>query len=99
MKEYIICSAIYFNDDRPHLHQPVNILTGFVVCGRRHHNCYATLVSIGKNTGLDLPIKNMIHKIDRENQGFITNTNRYVDREEAMRIAKKSQSITQSRLT
>ena len=82
-EEYILCSAIYFNDGNKHIHQPQNIDTGFVVCGRRHHNCFATF----KAMGLIKP--NRIERIERidEVQGFITNTDRFVDREEACKIA------------
>lgn len=37
-EEYIICSAIHFDDSKEHVHQPVNIKSGYVVCGRRHHS-------------------------------------------------------------
>lgn len=48
MKEYILCASIHFDDGKVHEHQPKNIKTGFVVCGRRHHNYYNTLQSILK---------------------------------------------------
>lgn len=91
-KEYIICSAIWFRDNIEHTHQPVNVKTGFVVCGRRHHNCYFTLSVIGKNlidSDEETPIRVLINKPDseREIQGFITNTDRFVDREEGAEIA------------
>lgn len=41
-KEFIICAAIWYNDGKEHIHQPKNIKKGFVICGRSHHNCYAT---------------------------------------------------------
>ena len=37
--ERILCAAIWYNDGKKHVHQPINIETGFVICGRRHHNC------------------------------------------------------------
>lgn len=46
--EYIICSAIHFDDGKEYVHQPKNIKSGFVVTGRRHHNCYNVLSSLGK---------------------------------------------------
>ncbi len=42
MKEYILSAANYYNDGKKHEHQPNNIEIGFVVCGRRHHNCIGT---------------------------------------------------------
>lgn len=95
VNEYIICSAIHFDDDKKHVHQPKNITSGFVVAGRRHHNCYTTLQSIGKSLGYEdeevvrkgLPLAN------REVQGFITNTDRFVDRKEGWAIAVKAGQV------
>ncbi len=87
-KEYILCSAIYFNDRNKHTHQPKNIDKGFVVCGRRHHNCFATF----KATGLTKPER--IERMD-EVQGFLTNTDRFVDREEGSKIAFNAGQTTE----
>ena len=90
MKEYIICASIHFNDGKKHENQPVNIDTGFVVSGRRHHNCYSTLAAIAKSIGLEERIKVLMNKTERDGQGFITNTNRHVDRKEGYLIAKSA---------
>ncbi len=87
MKEYIICAAIHFNDGIEHPHQPDNIFDGFVVTGRRHHNCYATLLAIATSINLEERIKQLISKTDIDRQGFITNLNRFVDRKEGYQIA------------
>ena len=77
MKEYILCSAVHFDDGKEYVHQPINIGSGYVVCGMRHHNCYMT-VSV---------LSNGIVMQDKEDiQGFITNRNRFVDRKEAMEL-------------
>lgn len=91
--EWILCAAIHFNDGKEHVHQPINIESGFVVTGRRHHNCYGTLASIAKAIDLGERIKMMINKADRDHQGFITNLNRYVDRKEGWQIALKAGQI------
>lgn len=83
LMEYILCSAIYFNDGVKHVHQPKNIDTGFVVCGRRHHNCFATFNAIGVSK------PKRIERMD-EVQGFLTNTDRFVDRVEGAEIAYAS---------
>jgi len=88
--EYVICSAIWFNDGKEHVHQPKNIKTGFIISGRRHHNCYATFHVIGLSLGLEGIAKNQIDRVDRDYQGFLTNLNRYVDRSEAYQIALKA---------
>lgn len=92
-KEYILCAAIHFNDGKEHEHQPDNITHGFVVSGRRHHNCYATLSAIAESINLQDRIRLMLDKADRDGQGFITNLNRYVDRKEGWKIAKSANQI------
>lgn len=82
--EQIICSAIYFNDNEKHEYQPINIDIGFVVCGFRHHNIFMTMYI------LDPEMKYI--QLD-EVQGFLTNKNRFVDREEGMIIAKKQNQL------
>lgn len=81
-KEYILCAAIWFNDDKEYIHQPKNIKTGFVITGRRHHNCVSTLQIMNKKV-LDFVINGKRKYI----QGFITNLDRFVDRKEASIIA------------
>lgn len=84
MKEYILCSAVYYETEDDPLHQPKNIERGIVVSGRRHHNCFMTTFR------LDPTLKTRATKII---QGFITNTDRFVDRIEAGQIAIKSKQI------
>jgi hypothetical protein len=92
--EYILCSAIHFDDGKKHPHQPVNIDSGFVVCGLRHHNCYGTLYALGI-------IKNgkwtMRKGID-ETQGFLTSKDRFVDRMMAAKIAQEAKQISAKRV-
>lgn len=78
-KEYILCAAIHYDDGNVHVHQPKNIKIGFVVAGRRHHNCFATVALLRDGK----PYRG-VPKI----QGFITNTDRFVDRKEAFIIAR-----------
>jgi hypothetical protein len=44
--DFILCSAIWINDNQVHKQQPENIEIGFVICGRRHHNCYQTITDL-----------------------------------------------------
>ena len=89
MKEYILCAANYYNDGNKHDFQPSNINTGFVVCGRRHHNCIKTFVQI-----VGFPYTELGHKIhNTEIQGFLTNTDRFVGRKEAYAIAFEADQI------
>jgi len=88
--EKILCAAIWFNDCNPNYpHQPKNIETGFVVTGRRHHNCFATL-SLLMGVAQDkykADRKVMLHALIPHEQGFITNLDRFVSREEGLQIA------------
>lgn len=84
--ERILCAAIHFNDKIEYVHQPKNIKSGLVVCGRRHHNCFAIFAALKGQPegriGMDIT------------QGFITDTDRFVDREEALQIALKAGQTT-----
>jgi hypothetical protein len=84
--EYIICAAIHFNDGKTHPHQPKNIDKGFVICGRRHHNCFTTgMIINGKSIATLIEGKAL--------QGFITSKDRFVDRREGGEIAFKAGQI------
>ena len=76
-QEYIICAAIHFESNKVQAHQPKNITHGLVVCGRRHHNCFATIYTF------DVKLKEI-------EQGFITSKDRFVNRKEAGEIAFKA---------
>jgi hypothetical protein len=95
-KEFILCAAIWINDGVEHESQPENINTGFVICGRRHHNCYQTIKSLTNQTPNER-IGDLISSMDlegqRKHQGFITSLDRYVDRKEGWYIAKNNNQI------
>ena len=78
--EYIICAAILFHDGEKHDHQPKNIDSGFVICGRRHHNCIMTNYLLGGSK-----MKNT--------EGFLTNKDRFIGRKEAGEIAFNANQI------
>ena len=88
MKEKILCAAVWFHDDIIHAHQPKNIDRGLVVAGYRHHNCFITsfVISGGKITKTNGVIAS-------HDQGFITSLDRFVNREEAGKIAFKAKQI------
>lgn len=77
--EYILCAAIHFDDKNHHLHQPKNIDTGFVVCGRRHHNIFTTVSILS-----DGDIRPGTYPII---QGFLTSYDRFLTRDEAATMA------------
>lgn len=80
-REYILCAAVWFKDGKKYEHQPINIDTGIVVCGQRHHNCLFTAWSLRKS------LTALSEARGKNLQGFLTSKNRFVDRKEAGRIA------------
>jgi hypothetical protein len=83
-KEYILCAAIHFQDgQKGYMHQPNNIESGFVVCGRRHHNVFTTVAMIG---GPKYRPYDRVH-------GFLTSQDRFIDRFEAAKIALEAGQI------
>jgi hypothetical protein len=82
----ILCAAIYYDDGIEYVHQPKNITSGFVICGRRHHNCFMTAYILNKQKKL-LDMK--------QKQGFITDDDRFVDRYEAAEIAFDADQISE----
>lgn len=92
-KEFILCAAIWINDGQVHKQQPENIDIGYVVCGRRHNNCYQTIASLKGDLNTYLKSLNLTDDDYRQGQGFITSTDRYVDRKEGWKIAKANNQI------
>jgi hypothetical protein len=82
-KEHILCAANYYDDGEKQIHGPKNIESGFVICGRRHHNCISIFA---KMVGFPYD-ENGLKLMNTEEQGFLTNTDRFVSREEAAEIA------------
>ena len=86
-KEYIICAAIWYKDIP--LQKviegvlPKNCDRGLVVLGHRHGQCMWTMSCL---TGLRTCEFGEDCSGEHE-QGFLTNTNRFVDREEGGQIA------------
>ena len=85
MDEIVICSAIWYQELElkkpevlePRGFSPYNVDKGIVFCGWRHPNCIYQMVAI---TGL----KN--HEAGKSIQGFLTNKNRFLNREEAAEL-------------
>jgi hypothetical protein len=87
-KEYILCAAVWYLE-LPMVKgeilnnrgfRPYNVDKGIVFSGWRHGNCIYQMVAI---TGL----RSVPNESGPEVQGFLTNKNRFVDREEAAQIA------------
>lgn len=90
-KEYILCAAVWYLE-LPMVKgdilnnrgfRPYNVDKGIVFSGWRHGNCIYQMVAV---TGL----RSVPAEAGPEIQGFLTNKNRFVDREEAAKIAYES---------
>lgn len=93
MKEYILCAANHYDDKKKHTHTPKNIESGFVICGRRHRNCisiFAQLMKFHENGGYSEEAMEINKTVIN---GFLTNTDRFVDRKEAYKIAFEADQI------
>ena len=94
-KEYIICAAIWYKDIP--LQKvidgvlPKNCDRGLVVLGHRHGQCMWTMSSL---TGLR-SVTNAEDGVGEYEQGFLTNKNRFVDREEGFDIAESSNQLNE----
>lgn len=87
VREYILCSAVWYKDfDNYYPEQvkeqsrPKNIERGIVICGQRHLQCIRTFSFIAGKRSVE-------SECGEYEQGFLTNTNRFVGREEAGKIA------------
>ncbi len=78
----ILCAAIHYDDGNVYESQPVNINTGYVVCGWRHFNIGALHFQMGLAT-----------ESVEEVEGFLTSDNKFVNRQEAAIIAMASGQI------
>lgn len=81
--EFILCAAIYFDDGIKRSDQPINISSGFVICGHGHGQCCTTAYALNMDPAA----------IKKENFGFVTNLNRFVGRKEAWQIANVANQI------
>lgn len=77
MRERILCSAIHCMRYDVFVHQPVNINSGYVIAGLRHHNCFEILSRLDGEFDKTKIV-----------QGFLTSKNRFVDRKEGFTIAR-----------
>ena len=81
--EYLLCSAIWYSDLETQNLLPFNKANGIVLCGWRHGNIISQMKAL-----TDLrTVKNGMSSVGEYEQGFLTNKNRFVSREEAAAIA------------
>jgi hypothetical protein len=76
--EYILCAAIWYKELPTPIYTVRNVDKGIVFCGHRHPHCIHQMIAMtGKYQS----------EVGEYIQGFLTNTNRFVDRTEAAEIA------------
>src|SRR5699024_6650262 len=86
---FLLCSAIWYKDLPTQRLLPKNCNTGIVLCGWRHGNIIAQMAAT-----MNLrTVKNGEKSVGEYEQGFLTNDNRFVNRNEAANIAFKSKQI------
>lgn len=89
MKEIILCAAIWYKDLPTQRFLAKNLDKGLLVCGHRHGHCFAIVKSLA---GLR-SVKLGPDSVGETEKGFLTNTNRFVNRQEAAQIAYKAGQI------
>lgn len=82
--EKIICSAIWYKELPTQNHLPFNIDFGTVVCGKGHAHCIQVVKAL---TGLRTVLSGE-NSVGDYIQGFLTTSNRFVERHEAFDIAE-----------
>lgn len=77
-KEYILCAAVWYKEIEPRATiRPINTPGGVVLCGFRHGDVISQIsILTGKRQ----------FELGKHVQGFLTNKNRFVDREEGAKI-------------
>jgi len=94
MNEYITCAAIWYKELPTQVHRPKNIDKGIVVCGHRHANCIMTVLTLSGLRSVQFAPDGVGESV----QGFLTNTNRFVDRLEALDIATHATQVSVDKL-
>jgi hypothetical protein len=83
-KEYIVCSAIWYQAGKKFSNAPKNVDEGTVLFGLRH-NIFELLITLYPN-----------YKQDQCTiQGFLTSDNRFVDRVEGLKIAIEAGQVSE----
>lgn len=88
--EKILCAAVWYKEIELkvnaliHVYLPTNCDTGAVFCGFRHGQCIYTKYAI---TGLKDSESGL------NEQGFLTSLNRFVGRDEALKIALENNQV------
>jgi hypothetical protein len=97
--ERILCAAIYVDTgeaDPPRLTYSYP-KTGIVFCGWRHCDCFVPLMAWSSRLLPEERSRIGEEQLAGRHQGFLTSLGRYVDREEAMVIARAAKQTKSDR--
>lgn len=98
-EEYILCAAIWYKDIplKKIINGvlPKNCDRGLVITGHRHGQCMWVMSSL---TGLR-SVESGEDSVGTYIQGFLTNTNRFVDRKEGAMIAMIAGQVKDQKIT
>ena len=94
-KEYILCAEIWYKELPTQHFLPTNINIGIIVCGHRHGHC----IDIVKMLSGLRTVQISPDGVGETEQGFLTNTNRFVGRQEAAVIAFSNGQIKETKET
>lgn len=82
----IACSAIWYQDLETQHHLPKNLNKGVVVTGLGHAHCIHTMLALTGKRTVEIEVGKYV-------QGFLTNHNTFLNREEAAIIAFEAGQI------
>jgi hypothetical protein len=88
--EWILCAAIWYKTPITPMHTVINCPIGVVMCGHRHPHIIGQLKSVAGK-------RSVTSEVGEYEQGFLTNKNRFVSREEAATIAFAAHQIEQEK--
>jgi len=92
-KEYITTAAIWYKELPTQTHKAINVDKGIVVCGHRHGHCIDIMATLSKLRSVTFGPDG----VGEYEQGFYTNLNRFVSREEAYVIALEAKQIVKGK--
>lgn len=94
--EYILCAAIWVDTGEadPPRRSYSYPATGIVFCGWRHCDCFIPLHAWAKRLTPEERERIGEEQLAGRHQGFLTSRGRFVDRIEAMTIARRSGQTT-----
>ena len=93
MREYILCAAIWVDTGKadPPRRTYSYPKTGIVFCGWRHCDCFVALEAWAQRLTAEERMRVGEEQLAGRNQGFLTSRGRYVNRQEAMTIARAAE--------